>query len=372
MANIKELRDIIEYTSPRQPILLRGPHGMGKSEILKKILQDQGYNVTIIFLGQASDAGDLIGLPHKYEVETNEGKRFVTTFAAPEWFPTDPNAKFGLILDEINRSKAEMRNCIQDLTLNFVLNGKPLPKESRIFAAMNPPTDGYYDVEDLDPSLVDRFNVYDFNPTEAEWLDWARTDGNVHEAVVGFIEKNPDSLDCPPPSQAKADGIYPSRRSWKKVSDNLHMFEELVNKRDILRNQLNGIVGIGEASNFITFLKDFGSGITPALILTKWDGKLEGKIRQLEIQQQIALVNQIAIYLENNVKDFVKNETISKKVLGNLEHFIYTIHVESSAMFFSKLKDDFHNKTVKKTWPQFVVMGNKKLADRFTEIIKGK
>lgn len=372
MANIKELRDIIDYTDPRQPILLRGPHGMGKSEILKSILQNQGYEVTTIFLGQASDAGDLIGLPHKYEVETNSGKRFVTTFAAPEWFPTDPTKKFGLILDEINRSKAEMRNCIQDLTLNFVLNGKPLPEHSRIFAAMNPPTDGYYDVEDLDPSLVDRFNVYDFNPTEDEWLEWARTEGNVHDAVASYIEKNKDSLDCPPPSQAKADGIYPSRRSWKKVSNNLQMFEGLIDKKDVLRNQLIGIVGIGEASKFITFLKDFGSGITPGLILTKWEQKLENTIKKLEIQQQIGLVNQITIYLEANVKDFVKNDTLSKKVLANLESFIYSLHVEASAIFFNKLREDFNNKHVKKTWPQYVAMGNKNLANKFTEIIKGQ
>jgi hypothetical protein len=375
MANINDLKDIIKHTRIDQAILLQGPHGMGKSEILKKILEDDGYKVTILFLGQAADPGDIVGLPHKFEVVDEHGKRWVTTFASPEWWPTDPEAKHGIIFDEINRSKSDVRQCIQDMTLNFTLNGKKLPKHTRIFAAMNPTSDGYYDVEELDPSLVDRFNVYDFNPTPGEWLDWARTEGDVHEAVVGFIEKHLEDLDAPPPSDSK-NAVGPSRRSWVRVSNNIKEFPKLLENRHVLINQMMGIVGSGIASKFGAYLKEFGSGITAGLILTKWDDKISMKISKMDMQQQIHLITQICIYLDSHLEEIRTNKTMTALVCGNLNSFINScISLEASAMFFTKIRDVFQagekDATKKKMWPLFVVQNCRQIADKFTEVIRG-
>jgi hypothetical protein len=51
---------------------------------------------------------------------------------------------------------------------NRKLAGKSLPKGSRIISAVNAGEE--YQLTDLDPALVSRFNIYEFKPTVQEWL----------------------------------------------------------------------------------------------------------------------------------------------------------------------------------------------------------
>ena len=154
--NTSELYEILDVTPAEQNIMLVGRHGIGKSQILTHYFQDKGFNVVSLFLGQMSDPGDLIGLPTKEEAT---GK---TVFMPPYWFPTD-GVPVVLFLDELNRARPEVLQTIMDLTLNRKLAGRSLPDGSRVISAVN---DGEeYQLTDLDPALVSRFNVYGFRPT---------------------------------------------------------------------------------------------------------------------------------------------------------------------------------------------------------------
>ena len=75
------LLEILEETPANQNIMLMGKHGIGKSQILEKFYTAKGCKVVSLFLGQMSDPGDLIGIPHKNE-ETGH-----TEFMPPYWFP---------------------------------------------------------------------------------------------------------------------------------------------------------------------------------------------------------------------------------------------------------------------------------------------
>ena len=61
------LLEILEETPATQNIMLMGKHGIGKSQILEKFYTAKGCKVVSLFLGQMSDPGDLIGIPHKNE-----------------------------------------------------------------------------------------------------------------------------------------------------------------------------------------------------------------------------------------------------------------------------------------------------------------
>jgi len=56
-----------------------------------------------------------------------------------------------------------------DLTLNRTLAGKSLPKGSIVISAIN--YGDQYQITDLDPSLVSRFNIYEFaQPMKIGWF----------------------------------------------------------------------------------------------------------------------------------------------------------------------------------------------------------
>ncbi len=149
--NTKEVETLLEVTPSWQNIMLAGRHGIGKSQILTNYFEAKGMRVVALFLGQMSDPGDLLGLPNKDEAT---GK---TTFMPPYWFPVD-GQPIVLFLDELNRARPEILQTVMDLVLNRKLAGRMLPEGSRIISACN---DGdEYQLTDLDPALVSRFNIY--------------------------------------------------------------------------------------------------------------------------------------------------------------------------------------------------------------------
>ena len=216
MANINvnttELKSLLGIFPADQNIMLVGKHGIGKSEILSKYFTAKGMKVVALFLGQISDPGDLIGLPTKNE---KTGK---TDFMPPYWFPLD-GKPIVLFLDELNRARPEILQTIMDLALNRKLAGRSLPEGSRIISAVN--AGDQYQLTDLDPALVSRFNIVNFRPTVQEWLLWTKQN-DLDERVISFIEQHHIWLDRDPESKEGEDtGLdkTPDRRAWKRVSD---------------------------------------------------------------------------------------------------------------------------------------------------------
>jgi len=236
--NSIELQRVLELTPEHHNIMLVGKHGIGKSQIIENYFVKQGKKVVTLFLGQMSDPGDLIGLP------VLDGAK--TDFRPPWWFPENDEPVV-LFLDELNRARPEILQCVMDLTLNKRLNGKRLPEGSRILTAVN---DGEeYQLTDLDPALVSRFNIYNFVPTVAEWLLWA-VEQKIDSRIIDFIEKNPDMLDSETKEYA---GLEKSndRRSWQRVSElitNIGTFDKTAEK------SIAGIIGIGVALKFVNFI----------------------------------------------------------------------------------------------------------------------
>ena len=239
--NITELKQLLEATPASHNIMLVGNHGIGKSEILSEYYGSPGMPVVALFLGQMRDPGDLIGHPCKDE---KTGK---TDFMPPYWFPTD-GSPIVLFLDELNRARPEILQTVMDLALNRKLAGKLLPEGSRIISAVN--AGDQYQLTDLDPALVSRFNIVNFKPTAEEWLLWARKSG-LDPRVVGFIDENRMWLDKDPDQKEGADtGLdkNPDRRAWKRVSDVVADKAEL---KEIDSKIISSIVGPKAASAFI-------------------------------------------------------------------------------------------------------------------------
>lgn len=238
----KELVDIIAMTPAEQNIMLAGAHGIGKSRILTEYFESKGIPVVTLFLGQMSDPGDLIGLPSKNE---KTGK---TDFLPPYWFPTDGNP-IVLFLDELNRARPEILQSVMDLTLNRKLAGKSLPKGSRIISAVNAGQE--YQLTDLDPALVSRFNIYTFRPSVSEWLLWAEKAAIVPE-VIKFIEDNQTYLDGKLREDADNLEKTPDRRGWERVSDILKKSPQV---NASLKKAIAGIIGPEVANVFFENIK---------------------------------------------------------------------------------------------------------------------
>ena len=303
--NTRELKKILDLTPPEQNIMLVGRHGIGKSEILAEYYQSKGQKVISFFLGQMSDPGDLIGLPHKNE---SSGK---TDFLPPYWFPTD-GEPIVLFLDELNRARPEILQTIMDLTLTRTLAGRKLPAGSRIISAVN---DGdEYQLTDLDPALVSRFNIYWFRPTVSEWLIWAEENG-VDRRIIAFISKEQNWLDDDGSGEGTDLDRHPDRRSWKRVSDIISGRPEL---EPIDKKLISGIVGTKTAAKFIQFVTSENT-LAGSDVLLQWD-KYRSKVYKLQLHELSMLNESMFRFLEtgNDVEE--NKDVISSALESYLKH----------------------------------------------------
>ncbi|SFI59660.1 AAA domain (dynein-related subfamily) [Treponema bryantii] len=239
--NSSQLRFILENTPAEQNIMLVGKHGIGKSRILEDFFEERGEKVVTLFLGQMSDPGDLIGLPH---LDETTGR---TEFMLPYWFPTDGQPVV-LFLDELNRARPEVLQTVMDLTLNRKLAGKSLPKGSRIISAVNGGNE--YQLTDLDPALVSRFNIYEFAPSVEDWLEWARG-ASLDSRIISFIDENPEFLDGDENYNSENLERSPDRRSWERTSKVIEKFPKL---DELVQSMVSGIVGNRATASFFEFV----------------------------------------------------------------------------------------------------------------------
>ena len=226
--------------APRLPaddsLLLRGDHGIGKSTLVRQVADllatQVGHPMPVVDvrISQMSD-GDMIGLP---VITTSQDGREMTKFAPPAWYMECVENPRVLFLDEFNRGTSEIMQACFQIVLDRALNGVQLHPQTRVMAAVN--MGAAYNVNSIDPALLDRVAVFDLVPDVDTWLSWARTpvEGKprIHENITSFIAQQPMFLDPPRNVDSKSGGsvgydpseVHPSRRSWERVDRTLkHM-----------------------------------------------------------------------------------------------------------------------------------------------------
>ena len=316
--NISQLTKAIKYLPTRKSILLKGTHGIGKTEWVSSMAEKLGLKLVIWHASHAADAGDITGLPFRItETDPETGKTYeVTRFAKPQWMIQ--NKPVLLLLDEINRGLSIALNAIMQLTNNGTYDDISLPEGSRIFACINPEEDGKYDVGTMDAAQLDRFAIYDFLPTVEEWLEWAVKKG-LDFRVTGYIQSHPTNLDpytnqeLVKSVQGKDCGVLPSRRCWEQVSDTIKNGDvdkvwEGTEGTKLLTEIVAGLVGSGAALDFISYFKAQGNALSPKMLMEadKIDATLKTKLAKLcktDFPSAIKLVGGCTLWMKEHEKD---------------------------------------------------------------------
>jgi MoxR-like ATPase len=337
---------LLEVTPTWQNIMLTGRHGIGKSQILTRYFKSKGIPVKTLFLGQMSDPGDLLGLPNKDE-ETGK-----TVFMPPYWFPVD-GQPIVLFLDEINRARPEILQTVMDLVLNRKLAGRELPEGSRIIAAGN---DGEeYQLTDLDPALVSRFNIYTFRPTVEDWLLWATRTG-LDERILNFISANPELLDRS--ADTKEDqGLDkdPDRRAWEKVA---RLMENIPNPLPVHQKVVAGIIGVQAAAQlFLSFRKD---DLSPVDLLSDFK-KAKKSLDKYELHQLSLLNDALARFFETDKADTLDREMVRKNLKAYHDYLLKN-NREAYAHFVSLIDGTGYKK--------MLLLINKEMPDTYKQIVE--
>jgi hypothetical protein len=147
------------YFNINKNVLLIGPHGVGKTSLVKNVFESNGLKVgdsALIFSASTMDPWtDLIGIPYPIKNSSDTEVKYLK--------PSHINEEKvqAIFFDEFNRSHKKIRNAVMELIQFKSINGRPFPNLKVVWAAINPEDDetNTYDVEPLDPAQKDRFHI---------------------------------------------------------------------------------------------------------------------------------------------------------------------------------------------------------------------
>ena len=260
------------------PVILRGRHGVGKSQVVYQIAKNMELPVVERRASQMTE-GDLVGLP------SVDGDR--TSFNPPDWFKQACEEPVVLFLDEVDRAVLEVRQGIFELTDSRKLNGHHLHPDTVVFAAVNGGEHGeQYQVNEMDPAELDRYSVWDIEPTVEDWLSWAKK--NVDGVIWDFINQNHNHLEHN--GDYEPNKVYPSRRSWDRLNQVLVGAGLLEEAGPELFSLSVSFVGFEAAVAFNDFVKNYERVITVDQLLA---GEREEAIEALDLNGHCALIEKL-------------------------------------------------------------------------------
>jgi len=265
------------------PILIRGRHGVGKSETVYAYAKAAGKRVVERRASQMTE-GDLVGLP------VVEGNR--TSWNPPDWYKDACENPVVLFMDEIDRAVSEVRQGFFQMTDSRTINGHKLHPDTEIFGAVNGGVHGaQYSVGDMDPAELDRWTVFDLEPSVEDWLNFATDNSRIATLIVDFIRDNPTHLEHK--GEFEPNKKYPSRRSWVRLNDTVRpLLDDKGFKKNMTRvfNIASGFVGFEAAVAFKDFVDKYEKQVSVDDILVS--NKLEAT-KGFKLNDHVALVDKI-------------------------------------------------------------------------------
>ena len=211
------------------PVMLWGPPGVGKSQMIAQVAQHNNVNLIDIRLSQM-EPSDLRGIPFR--------KDELVEWAIPAMLPDiKRHGEAGILfLDEITSAPPSVSAAAYQLILDRRLGAYQIPDAWAIFAAGN--RQGDRGVTYTMPApLANRFSHFEVHINTDDWVAWAYAN-NIDDRVIAFVRFRPELLfDFDPAHNPSA---FPSPRSWEFAHRALQKFEH---QHDLLLGSLQACVG---------------------------------------------------------------------------------------------------------------------------------
>jgi hypothetical protein len=211
------------------PVMLWGPPGVGKSQIVQQIAAGHNARVIDVRLSQM-EPSDLRGIPMRVGD--------LVEWAIPSMLPNaERHGETGILfLDEITSAPPSVSAAAYQLILDRSLGEYRVPPGWAIFAAGN--RQGDRGVTYTMPSpLANRFSHFEVDINLDDWVAWAYANG-IDDRIIAFLRFRPEKLFEFDPAHNPV--AFPTPRSWEFANHALQKFEE---QPDLLTETLQSCVG---------------------------------------------------------------------------------------------------------------------------------
>ena len=213
----------------QRPVLLIGPPGIGKTQIMQQIAEETGVGLVSYTLTHHTRQSAL-GLPFIEKVRLGGEERTVTSYTMSEIIASvyleierTGISEGILFLDEINCISETLTPMMLQFLQCKTFGNQQLPAGWMVVAAGNPP-EYNKSVREFDVVTLDRVKKIDIEEDFGVWKEYAGKRG-IHGAILSYLEIRLDNFYR---VEATADGLqFVTARGWEDLSNLLDTYESL-------------------------------------------------------------------------------------------------------------------------------------------------
>ena len=286
-----------EYAIPairQRPILLMGPPGIGKTQIMEQAARECGVALVAYTITHHTRQS-AVGLPFIRQRHYDGKDVSVTEYTMSEIIASvyarmeATGLKEGILfIDEINCVSETLMPAILQMLQNKTFGVHSLPEGWLIVAAGNPPRYNQ-SARSFDMATLDRVRCIELEPSLAAWQPYAAASG-VHPAVLSYLRLHPEHFFlC---SASAAAGEFATARGWEELSALLLAYEALGYPCTLAQMQqyLHAQEAAAGFAAFYELFRRYAAQLPLEEILTGGASPEAGALRELPFDGRLSVV----------------------------------------------------------------------------------
>ena len=305
----QEIRDSIEaylakdefgeYRIPairQRPILLMGPPGIGKTQVMEQIARECGIALVSYTITHHTRQS-AVGLPFIVKKNYGEEEFSVTEYTMSEIISSvyDKMEKTGLkegilFIDEINCVSETLAPMMLQFLQGKTFGNQKVPEGWVIVTAGNPP-EYNKSVREFDVVTLDRIKKIDVEADFDVWKEYAYQQG-IHPAVISYLELRRKNFYR---VENTVDGkIFATARGWEDLSRLIQVYEILgktVDREVVSQYIQHRMIAKDFASYLALYYKYRTDYKVEDILKGKWDSITLGKIRTASLDEHLSIVS---------------------------------------------------------------------------------
>ena len=318
-----------QYAIPsirQRPVLLMGPPGIGKTQIMQQIAQECNIGLVAYTITHHTRQS-AVGLPFIKE-KTFDGKSYsVTEYTMSEiiysiyQYMEESGKKEGILfIDEINCVSETLAPTMLQFLQCKTFGNQAVPEGWIIVAAGNPP-EYNRSVHDFDFVTLDRVRKINLEADLDVFKGYARA-RHLHPFILSYLELRPQNFYR---TENDVDGIqFVTARGWEDLSSLIQTYEDLSIKvdEDIIHQFIQHEDIAKDVAAYYDLYQKYRDNYDISCILTgQTSADIYAKLFRASFDEHLSCVELLLSGLHNYISEALTEDALTTEAYEFLKHY---------------------------------------------------